>query len=389
MGAAELLDYDRATAARAGPGRGRGRPAMSPSSRARWASRSSARSTGVVSLSENGDAIIVDGDDGEVHLRPHCRCRGGLCREGALPRPAAGALPGAARASRRSPRTAARSTLLMNAGLARRPAAAGRIGRRRHRPVPHRAAVHDRVDAFRAPRRRSSSIATCSMRPRGRPVTFRTLDIGGDKVLPYFAARRRRRTRRSAGGRSGSASTGRALLRTQLRALLKARGGRELSSCCRWSPKSARSTQAREVIDREVAPSLAATAHKLPTRAQARRHGRGAVAAVAARRTVRAVDFVSVGSNDLFQFMMATDRGNTRVAERFDPLSRAVPARAASRSSTRATRVGTPVTLCGELAGKPLSAHGPARHRLPLAFDVAGLDRPGQGDAYRAAARPV
>lgn len=67
------------------------------------------------------------------------------------------------------------------------------------------------------------------------------------------------------------------------------------------------------------------------------------------------VDFVSVGSNDLFQFAMAVDRGNARVSERFDILGR--PFLRILREIVRAgERNNTPVTLCGEMASKPLSA---------------------------------
>ncbi len=67
------------------------------------------------------------------------------------------------------------------------------------------------------------------------------------------------------------------------------------------------------------------------------------------------VDFVSVGSNDLFQFSMAVDRGNARVSDRFDVLGR--PFLRILRDIVRAAdRNMTPVTLCGEMAGKPLSA---------------------------------
>ena len=70
---------------------------------------------------------------------------------------------------------------------------------------------------------------------------------------------------------------------------------------------------------------------------------------------MKAVDFVSVGSNDLFQFVMAVDRGNTLVADRFDPLS--VPfLRVLKTIADAGRRNHTPVTLCGELAGKPISA---------------------------------
>jgi phosphotransferase system enzyme I (PtsP) len=70
---------------------------------------------------------------------------------------------------------------------------------------------------------------------------------------------------------------------------------------------------------------------------------------------MHAVDFVSVGSNDLFQFVMATDRGNTQLSGRFDPLS--VPFLRVLRQIVEAGKAaGTPVTLCGELAGRPISA---------------------------------
>jgi phosphotransferase system enzyme I (PtsP) len=67
------------------------------------------------------------------------------------------------------------------------------------------------------------------------------------------------------------------------------------------------------------------------------------------------VDFVSVGSNDLFQFSMAVDRGNARVSDRFDILGR--PFLRILRDIVRAAdRHDTPLTLCGEMAGKPLSS---------------------------------
>jgi phosphotransferase system enzyme I (PtsP) len=69
----------------------------------------------------------------------------------------------------------------------------------------------------------------------------------------------------------------------------------------------------------------------------------------------KVADFVSVGSNDLLQFMTASDRGNTLVATRFDPLSR--PFLRALRAIVRTGKAaGVPVTLCGEMAGNPLAA---------------------------------
>ena len=66
-------------------------------------------------------------------------------------------------------------------------------------------------------------------------------------------------------------------------------------------------------------------------------------------------DFVSVGSNDLVQFLFAADRSNERVAGRFDSLNPAA-LRALRHIVREAERFETPVTLCGEMAGKPLEA---------------------------------
>lgn len=122
---------------------------------------------------------------------------------------------------------------------------------------------------------------------------------------------------------------------------------------------------------------------------------------------MRSVDFVSVGSNDLFQFVMAADRGNTLLSDRFDPLS--VPFLRVLRQIVDAGKAsGTPVTLCGELAGRPISAMalvglgyrsismspasiGPVKAMLadlPLekleAFLAEALSRPGAGRDMRA-----
>jgi phosphotransferase system enzyme I (PtsP) len=67
------------------------------------------------------------------------------------------------------------------------------------------------------------------------------------------------------------------------------------------------------------------------------------------------VDFLSVGSNDLVQFMYAADRGNRRVSERFDPISAPI-LRALKSVIDRGSAGGKPVTLCGELASKPIGA---------------------------------
>jgi phosphotransferase system enzyme I (PtsP) len=66
-------------------------------------------------------------------------------------------------------------------------------------------------------------------------------------------------------------------------------------------------------------------------------------------------DFVSVGTNDLLQYMFAADRGNPRVADRFDPLSPPF-LRALEQIQRACAETGTQVSVCGEMAGRPLEA---------------------------------
>ena len=67
------------------------------------------------------------------------------------------------------------------------------------------------------------------------------------------------------------------------------------------------------------------------------------------------VDFVSVGSNDLFQFLFASDRGNPRVSERYDVLSPGLLSLLRDLIA-RCEAYGVPVSLCGEMAGRPIEA---------------------------------
>ena len=186
-----------------------------------------------------------------------------------------------------------------------------------------------------------------------RPVTFRTLDIGGDKVLPYLETEREenpalgRRAIRLGLDRPG-------LLRLQLRALLTAAAGRELRVMFPMIATVDEFRAARELVDVECA--------------WAKRRGRALPALLRVGAMIECpsllwhldallplTDFVSIGTNDLFQYMFAADRTNPLVSDRYDPLS--PPAlRALAEIQRKCTDTGTPVSVCGELAGKPLEA---------------------------------
>ena len=186
-----------------------------------------------------------------------------------------------------------------------------------------------------------------------RPVTFRSLDVGGDKILPYFRATKEENP--ALGWRAIRMALDRpALFRTQVRALLRAAQGRELRLMLPMIADVAEFEAARGLIDREL------TILKRHGRPDPKRLQIGAMIEVPAilwqlDRILPLADFASVGSNDLMQFMFATDRGNMLVADRYDPLNPA--ALMALRSIVEAAaRNNVPLALCGEMAGKPLEA---------------------------------
>ena len=90
-------------------------------------------------------------------------------------------------------------------------------------------------------------------------------------------------------------------------------------------------------------------------------------------------DFLSVGSNDLMQYIFAADRVNKRVAGRFDELSPSF-LRALKSIADAGALHRKPVTLCGEMGGRPLERDDADRARLPQFLDGGDGDRPGQGD---------
>jgi phosphotransferase system enzyme I (PtsP) len=189
---------------------------------------------------------------------------------------------------------------------------------------------------------------------RGRPVTFRTLDIGGDKVLPYL--RQPKEENPALGWRAIRMALDRpGLLRTQVRALMKAAGERELRLMLPMVTTLAEVTAAKALIERETQRLRARGDAPVPKKVHI-----GVMLEVPSLlfqldQLMPMVDFVSVGSNDLFQYIYAADRNNDRVASRYDPL---FPAglRALKMIADAARRHDTSLTLCGELAGRPLEA---------------------------------
>jgi phosphotransferase system enzyme I (PtsP) len=186
-----------------------------------------------------------------------------------------------------------------------------------------------------------------------KPVIFRTLDIGGDKVLPYL--RNIEEENPALGWRAIRLGLDRpGLLRSQVRALLRAASGRELRLMFPMVSMVEEFDKAKSLVEVELT-HLRRHGHGLPERVQI-----GTMLEVPSLlfqldELLNRVDFLSVGSNDLMQFLYAADRGNVRVSERFDPLSTPV-LRVLKDIVERAEKHGKPVGLCGELASKPIGA---------------------------------
>ena len=366
MGPAELLEYDRkklrgvvleeggATAHVAIVARSLGLVAVG-------------QAQSIVSVSETGDDIIIDGTAGVVHLRPTRDVEQTYVDKVRIS------------ARRRAHFVALRSrpsvtkdgvaiTMLHNSGLVadlpmlNETGAAG-VGL-------FRTELQFMI-ASRLPRmQEQADLYTQAMQIVGdRPLVFRLLDIGGDKVLPYLRATAEENP--AMGYRSIRLGLDRpGLLRTQIRALLLAARGRPLKILVPMVTETFEFLQTKQVIAKEI-ERLKRSGHPVPSTLEI-----GAMVEVPSLlfeldQLLPEADFVSIGSNDLVQFLTAADRANPRVSKAYDPI--ALPRLRAIRLVVdAANRHGKPVTMCGELAGKPIEA---------LALMAIGMTRLSMGPA--------
>ena len=186
-----------------------------------------------------------------------------------------------------------------------------------------------------------------------KPVVFRALDIGGDKALPYL--RQHKEENPAIGWRAIRLALDRpGLFRLQVRSLLRAAESHQLNIMLPMVTEVYEIDAARAVIEEER-ERLRASGRDGPLGVRV-----GAMIEVPSilfdlDAVLSRVDFISVGSNDLLQFLFAADRMNALVSERFDPLS-VSSLRALKLIVERAGSRGVPVTLCGEMAARPLEA---------------------------------
>jgi phosphotransferase system, enzyme I, PtsP len=350
MGPAELLDYDK--------DRLRGLVLEEGSANAHVAIVARAlgiaaigRAQGIPDRVEDGDAVIVDGDTGELYVRPSQDIVDAYSEKARF------------RARRQAQYKAIRHepsitldgvkvALNVNAGLMV--------------DLPHlEESGADGIGLFRTElqfmiasklpsQREQVELYSDVMESAGDlPVVFRTLDIGGDKMLPYMQQAEEENP--ALGWRAIRIALDRpALLRHQVRALLSAAVGRDLRIMFPMVADVSEYERARALVDKELA--------------RLDQHGREKPRSVAVGTMLEVpalfwqmeallpkVDFVSIGSNDLIQFLFASDRGNPRVANRYDLLSPGA-LNFLRQVVLICARHDVPLSLCGEMAGNPLEA---------------------------------
>ncbi|UAK24912.1 phosphoenolpyruvate--protein phosphotransferase [Sphingomonas nostoxanthinifaciens] len=188
-----------------------------------------------------------------------------------------------------------------------------------------------------------------------RPVIFRTVDIGGDKVLPYMNADDPDEENPAMGWRAIRLALERdALMKAQAEALIAAAGGRTLNVMFPMVSEPWEFEQARALFEAQRA-RVARKGKALPL---AVRYGSMLeVPALAESLDILLpqIDFLSIGTNDLTQFLFAADRAHPKLAERYDWLSPAI-LRFLARVVRQSDAAGVPVGVCGEMGGRALEA---------------------------------
>ncbi|KAF0114717.1 MAG: phosphotransferase system enzyme I PtsP [Rhodospirillaceae bacterium] len=350
MGPAELLDYDRRKL------RGLVMEEGSANMHVAIIARALdipvlARVKEAVAKIEPYDPIIVDGEYGQVFIRPGEDIQQAF-HASLEARRARAAHHDALRDLPAETLDGVRITMLLNAGLLldmqnlQRVNADGVGLYRTEVPFMARPALPD-VEAQTILYGKILALA------EGRPVAFRTLDVGGDKLLPYWNPVEEPNP--AMGWRSIRVTLDRPLImRHQLRALIRAAAGQDLDVMFPMVTAVAEFDAARALLDREIAREHS-RGGVVPRRIRV-----GAMLEVPAlmwqlRPLLQRVDFVSIGSNDLAQFLFANDRTNTQVADRYDVLS--PPFLYVLHSILKQCEAaGVPCSVCGEMVRNPLEA---------------------------------
>lgn len=385
LGPAELLDYDRERLRAVVLEEG------SPTAHVAIVARALdipvlGRCRGALTHARPGDEALVDGDTGQLMLRPGESVRDSFA-ESMLARARRTAIFAQGRDLPPKTRDGIRINLMMNAGLLvdlpqLEECGADGIGLYRTE-VPFM--VRQEFPDVAA---QTQLYARVLEQTGDKPVTFRTLDVGGDKALPYWRSGEDENP--AMGWRALRIGLDRpAILRQQLRALVRAAAGHELRVMFPMVSEVAELVRARKLVDMEL-ERAAQQGFDGPNTVKV-----GAMLEVPALlwqlpQLLGETDFIAVGSNDLFQYVFASDRGNPRLARRYDALSPA-GLRLISTLVEHARAKDVPLSVCGEMAGQPLDALAligcgidtlsmtpramPAVRQMVRSVELAGLER--------------
>ena len=306
---------------------------------------------GITTEALNGDTILVDGEQGLVHLRPDDNVASAFRDKIAMQAEAQERYV-SLRDKPAEDLSGKIISLHMNAGLiADLPSLKG--------------SGAEGVGLFRTelqflirskvPRRGelASLYARVMDAADGKRVTFRTLDIGSDKVLPYM--RPLDEPNPAMGWRAIRVGLDkRGVMRMQLQALLRAANGRPLAIMFPFVAQLDEFRAAREQLLTEVEREKK-LGHTTPSRLEIGAMLETPSMAFAPDQFFEEADFISIGGNDLKQFFYAADRENERVRRRYDTLNASFLS-LIKMIIERCDAAGTPVSFCGEDAGRPIEA---------------------------------
>jgi phosphotransferase system enzyme I (PtsP) len=303
---------------------------------------------------EDGEPILIDGDNGSVIIRPTRALLSGFEHRMALSQKRRAEFA-AVRTLPAETKDGVKVSVMVNAGLAEDAAALGMTGA--DGIGLFRTEFQFLVSATLPGRERQQRLYTKVLQSAGsKPVVFRTVDIGGDKALPYLSDDSEDKAENPAmGWRALRLSLDRStLMRAQARALIEASGGKVLRVMFPMISEPWEYEEARALFEQQIAWAKRAK-RKMPKEIQF-----GAMLEVPSLaemldQLLPRVDFLSIGTNDLTQFLFAADRSDPRLAQRYDWLSPAI-LRFLKRVLDAARAANVPVRICGEMAGRPLEA---------------------------------
>jgi len=300
-----------------------------------------------------GDLILLDGNSGTAFVRPSTAIEEAFDAQlaaGQKRRAAFQAQRGAAPVTRDGTRIA----LLVNAGLRDDVSAldvtgADGIGL-------FRTEFQFLVSATLPQRERQQRLYREVLDAAGdRPVVFRTVDIGGDKALPYMRDEQTEDENPAMGWRAIRLALERdGLMKAQARALLGAAAGRTLSVMFPMISEPWEFDQAKALFEAQRA-WIGARGRPLPREVRYGTMLEVPALAECLDVLLPRIDFLSIGTNDLTQFLFAADRANPKLAERYDWLSPAI-LRFIRRVVAACDAAGVPVAVCGEMGGRTIEA---------------------------------